>query len=1040
MDEKVYDEALEKKTESKVYDEALEKKAESKTSIKPIKSKKERASEIWLVVDRTRSMEASLKALTGTLQQTLALMKLLGLDGKVGLMVFADYGKSLKKNAKKIEFQENGGVIICKAKSSFKEKRKFIKDYAYPTGAQSPLEAHRTAMNELFVNLKKRAIILHFTDAGPHIQYKTNGKRHRTKDARAETKNLSKKGMETNWWKLCADLRKKHRMITLLMNSDATFLKLRRVYALLGDVVNVGKTEDSDVVTQASMSILLRLFGVRSQHSMTFHKIDKEKYKPIEFKSGDESLVGNVKKLFPLTNDTNLHAELPLRMRSLVRERPPEIILDVFKRLLTNENVMSLTTNDVFGKFWRRIHGQIKAIPSENKEIKQGKYDDEIEGLSKAFSKCQKALDPERRKRFDEWLKDSYDNTDFIRRLQLKYAKESKVFLKLPTVSDITYREILEVIRGGANFKKIMEFISMIETTTRQQTLPNDHYNAGDFVPCNMPVSKILQMLGHLLSPGMYFSKRGAMIIAVFALRNAYLKDKAMDFLLTNKGKWLDLSYNEEKNAPNYPMNWSVGFQRILKMLDEKYLTEDEIRFRDKFLQISSIRSNLNSTIECTFGAAYLDRLRAGADYKIQCATCCRKRSFSICTRLGVCGHCKASNSKEAKKRMERKDGKANWAICNRCRSNYTVTDTEKLVESGMKTKCHFCRHNRKCPIVTCVRCKLKYAGVEKIAFQAMKEKMEAKSTKLSVKETLFQHLQTNEFICPKCVVGDGTVSEAVNLKALMQENKEFCTALPVGPYDIVTSRQIKLSGIIKRSFVRAKNAFDLCGSEKLTWKGLDLLNPLKVKGEVFRTLLHGSGVGTCTLCFDDVPLHKIHPLCGNCNYRACVDCIRRWYGRVVIGDEVTEAILRCPCCKRHPKFSVYKLASKDISVIKNRTTYEWEPTYHHAICTHCKNITPVIARACFVEGPKIENWRCRDCHPLEIKRREEMKKFNDSQKFLQKAPDAHYRECPNCRLKIEKIYGCDHITCTCGQHFCYRCGKGFKNASDTYLHLNTYC
>ena len=33
-------------------------------------------------------------------------------------------------------------------------------------------------------------------------------------------------------------------------------------------------------------------------------------------------------------------------------------------------------------------------------------------------------------------------------------------------------------------------------------------------------------------------------------------------------------------------------------------------------------------------------------------------------------------------------------------------------------------------------------------------------------------------------------------------------------------------------------------------------------------------------------------------------------------------------------------------------------------------------------------------------------------------------KQCPKCKRWVEKNRGCDHITCPCGTHFCYKCGK----------------
>lgn len=41
--------------------------------------------------------------------------------------------------------------------------------------------------------------------------------------------------------------------------------------------------------------------------------------------------------------------------------------------------------------------------------------------------------------------------------------------------------------------------------------------------------------------------------------------------------------------------------------------------------------------------------------------------------------------------------------------------------------------------------------------------------------------------------------------------------------------------------------------------------------------------------------------------------------------------------------------------------------------------------------------------------------------------------QCPKCKLYIEKNFGCDHMTCPCGTHYCNKCGKEYVR--DQYNH-----
>lgn len=43
-------------------------------------------------------------------------------------------------------------------------------------------------------------------------------------------------------------------------------------------------------------------------------------------------------------------------------------------------------------------------------------------------------------------------------------------------------------------------------------------------------------------------------------------------------------------------------------------------------------------------------------------------------------------------------------------------------------------------------------------------------------------------------------------------------------------------------------------------------------------------------------------------------------------------------------------------------------------------------------------------------------------------------KDCPQCGKATEKNGGCNHISCTCGAHWCWMCNKNF-NASTVYNH-----
>jgi len=46
------------------------------------------------------------------------------------------------------------------------------------------------------------------------------------------------------------------------------------------------------------------------------------------------------------------------------------------------------------------------------------------------------------------------------------------------------------------------------------------------------------------------------------------------------------------------------------------------------------------------------------------------------------------------------------------------------------------------------------------------------------------------------------------------------------------------------------------------------------------------------------------------------------------------------------------------------------------------------------------------------------------------------YARCPHCRNGVDKTEGCNHISCKCGNHFCYKCNSVI-DPSNLYDHFN---
>ena len=52
---------------------------------------------------------------------------------------------------------------------------------------------------------------------------------------------------------------------------------------------------------------------------------------------------------------------------------------------------------------------------------------------------------------------------------------------------------------------------------------------------------------------------------------------------------------------------------------------------------------------------------------------------------------------------------------------------------------------------------------------------------------------------------------------------------------------------------------------------------------------------------------------------------------------------------------------------------------------------------------------------------------------------DPSIKKCPNCGIFTVKLSGCNHITCRCGCHWCYKCDKpeAYKTGDEVYSHMH---
>ena len=199
----------------------------------------------------------------------------------------------------------------------------------------------------------------------------------------------------------------------------------------------------------------------------------------------------------------------------------------------------------------------------------------------------------------------------------------------------------------------------------------------------------------------------------------------------------------------------------------------------------------------------------------------------------------------------------------------------------------------------------------------------------------------------------------------------------------------------------------------------------------------------TCPICTDEIS----HAEQLGCGHSYCSGCLQHFlesaphtktFPLVCIGDEgACKVPVSIPEIRRFLQPQVFQALievafrsylDQHAQELKFCTTPDCQQVYRHSPnirILQCPSCFSTICSACDEEAH--EGMTCQE--------RRLHKDPAEQDRLFNVWANEHGKQCPECRRVIEKNEGCNHMTCRCGAHFCWQCGKSFS-AAEIYNHM----
>jgi hypothetical protein len=440
---------------------------------------------VCIAIDITGSMKAACDAGRKSISEVRTQLNLLRGTPCVSVATVSDYDILSFNRAQ-------GGYSYLPAKSTPRECNSYmIRVQPTPEAGGGFPEAYKTTLNHLLcLGSDVPSIVFMLCDAMPHGTIKKLDD-----EGKKELKYLRKNNMITDWDELCKEYKKRSIRVIIFLTTES--LHTKAIWEKMGDVITIWE-KTSSVITEAMLWTFNALF-------------DLPRKTPLPNKFSLDMLIEPVIKI-----NINEH----------IKNALPEEVINAFDNLLdpsVPERALALTTNDILGKYWRLICGKFKFI-------EDGKYKTRCQSIMDKLSLCMNKLFENEKVMLKAWIDRSHDETAEIRSIVQNAIKSSSFHESLILPKEMTRNLSVDDVRElsrSCKFTGVIQLISSLEITNERFTFSDDESVSPNFIPMNLPRHQLFSLIAHLLYPGLMISQTETYMVAILALKNAYLSDLA---------------------------------------------------------------------------------------------------------------------------------------------------------------------------------------------------------------------------------------------------------------------------------------------------------------------------------------------------------------------------------------------------------------------------------------------------------------------------------------------------------------------------------